>query len=138
MIEKGIYARLAADSTLRGIVATSDSPQLIKVFAGRVEQEMSEPYVMFWRVGTNRPNSIAGHNGAVQALIQVDCFATTYGQLKSMMDAIRLSLDGFKGTMGTEDCKASRLVGEREYYDREAELFVGALDFHLWYVEALV
>lgn len=127
-IEKGVYSRLNADATLTTLVGT-------KVFAGRVDQEVAPPFVMFWRVSGTRPDSLAGHDGMTRALIQVDCFSTTYGQMKSINDAVRLSLDGFKGTMGTETAKACRLVGEREYYDQEAELFVSSLDFSIWYVE---
>ena len=128
MIEKGVYSRLSTDSTLTAIVGT-------KIFAGRIEQEVSPPFVMFWRVSGSRPDSLTGHNGMTRANIQVDCFATTYGQIKAINDAVRLRLDGFKGTMGTEEAKACRMTGEREYYDQEAELFISSLDFSIWYVE---
>ena len=134
-IEKGVYARLAADTTLRTVILTTDSPPVAKVFAQRIEQEVAPPFIRFFRAATHRPGAISGHNGAVRALIQVDVFATTYGEMKTMMDAVRLSLDGFKGAMGTVTSKGCRILSERDYFDAESELFVGSSDFNIWYVE---
>lgn len=134
-IEKGVYSRLTADSTLAPIVSTTDSPALVKVFAARIDQEVAPPFVRFWRVGVRRPDTLDGHNGSVRATVQVDCFSKTYGEMKSMLDAVRLSLDGFKGTAGTEEVKGSRMISERDFFDEEAELFVGSADFNIWYIE---
>jgi hypothetical protein len=136
MIEKGVYSRLAADTTLAPLVSTSDSPALIKIFANRVDQEIAPPFVRFFRIFGRRPDTLAGHNGWTQAGIQVDCYAKTYGEVKAMADAVRLSLDGYKGAMGSQVAKACRMTGEREGYHEDAELHLVQLDFNIWYVEA--
>lgn len=58
------------------------------------------PYVVLRQVGGQIGMNHAGRDALDTARVQVDCFAPTFDQAKTLREAIHSALCGFQGTVG--------------------------------------
>lgn len=81
-----------------------------------------------------------GPSGLVNARVQIDCWARNYTDMITLGDAVRLLLDGYKGTCEGTPITSSRLLNSfdnREISDSSDELSMcrRMLEFEIWYKE---
>ncbi len=84
-----------------------------RMFPQKAPQNVQRPYVVFKRISGNPERHMRGAAAIAQARIQLVSYASTYSTVKSVADAIRLSLDGFKGEVA---------VGSGTFYIRHLSL----------------
>ena len=95
-LEKGLYSLI-----------TGNSPQTTA--AGRVypylPQVVTFPAIRYTRITTTRHQSIDAEVGVTNAVVQVDCMASTYDAAKTLADEVRTILHGYTGAWGSLTCR---------------------------------
>jgi hypothetical protein len=71
---KWIYARLAANADVNALIGAAPSTRCRKV---RAKQNETVPYVVYRRVGSDRPHAHDGPVNPVGARFELDCYAAT-------------------------------------------------------------
>lgn len=69
----------------------------VRVYALRAPQNATAPFVVYQRISRENWRSINEPSGIAQALMQVDTYATTYFEAKTLAASIETILDGFRG-----------------------------------------
>lgn len=92
-IEEALYAHLTSDANVTALMST-------RLYPGRLPQDPTYPAARYSRVTGPRAHGHDGPHSLAWPRFQFDCFGTTYAQAKALLNAIRVSLDGFSGVLG--------------------------------------
>ena len=135
MVEKGIYAILAADTDVSTAVGDRIYPMI-------AEQGAALPYITFQRISANHIDCTTGSSGLAEARIQIDCVATGYLATRTLTEHVRDAMQGYTGVAGTIDIDIIRLLDDRDGLQEEIEgsekvRFVVSSDFAVWFAEAI-
>lgn len=71
-----------------------------RVYAMRAPQNATAPFVVYQRADSDRWRHINGPSGMVQITMQIDIYAATYAQSRSLAVQLEAILDGFRGEVG--------------------------------------
>lgn len=74
-----------------------------RVFAQYVPQGASLPCVRYNRVTGTHERHMEGATGLNDLTFQVDIYSQSYSEVKTIGDAIRIGLDGYKGTVQSDN-----------------------------------
>lgn len=91
-----VYEQLAADTTVTDIVSTS-------IYRGSAPQSAAIPYVVMHEISKPHAHHLGGASGLAMPRIQIDCIANDPDTCETISEAIRDTLDGFRGTLGTSN-----------------------------------
>jgi hypothetical protein len=131
--EKAIYALLAADATLTGLVPAD------KIFpAGRRDQKVGAPAIVYFRVEAGRVYSLQAASGYAKARIRIDVFGGNYPLTKQIAGEVERILSGYRGIIATVNVQAILLLDDYDVVDDQEEIFVTeefhiAMDFRVHY-----
>lgn len=91
MLYRAIRALLAGQAGITALVG-------IRIFALKATKKAEAPYLIFQAVGYGDPTrDLDGPGELVATLIQIDCYAATAEALDTLVRAVRLGVDGFRG-----------------------------------------
>jgi hypothetical protein len=128
-MEGALIALLLADSGLVAIAAA-------RVYPGSRPQGSALPAIVLARVSGAPLYADDGEVGLGQARIQIDCWAATYGEAKTLARAVTACLSGFEGTVGDTVFQFIELDTERDLREGGSDAadypFRTALDFLVW------
>jgi hypothetical protein len=128
-MEEALIARLIADSGVAAIAAG-------RVYPGARPQGAALPAIVLHRIDGAPLYADEGEVGLAEARIQIDCWATTYGEAKTLARAVTGALSGFAGTVAGTVFQFIELDAERDLREGGAEAadypFRTALDFLVW------
>lgn len=132
-IESALYAILAADVTVAGLVGT-------RIFPNVVPQDQSLPAISYQRIATSRVWSLEGPSGLAQPTFQVNCLAATYDALRTLSAAVRAALDGYSGTASSVAVSVIRLIDEGDLPEVSPanladRVFGRRMDFQMYHEE---
>lgn len=131
-IEEAQQTHLEADSGVGAIAGDRGYPWPIPEGA-------TYPAWAYQRVSGPREQNHDGASGMARARIQYTCTANTYGTAKGLANAIRSSLDGYKGVLGgvggvtVEQCW---IDNEYDGYNQSSERKTVRLDVMFYYIES--
>lgn len=91
-VEHAIVDKLKGSAAVNAIVGQRIAPW-------ESTQSLTLPNITYLRVSSNREHIMAGSDGFCHAMIQIDCWAATYSAAKDLAEAVRRTLDGYKGTV---------------------------------------
>lgn len=130
IIEQAILTALLADATLSALVST-------RIYYVKAPQDATTPYVVFFKISSQRVASHDGASGLADARFQFSCFGTTYKSVKDMVAAIQGVLEGFTGTLGTGGVAVNGCYYENEtdLYEPDNKLYHTAVDYRFWHNE---
>lgn len=111
-LEKGLYTMLAGNSP-----QTSAGSRIYP----RLPQGVTFPAVRYQRIVTNRNQSLDATVGVTGAMVQVDCFANSYSEAKTLADEVRSILHGYTGTWGTLTARMVDLQSEQDAYEQDGD-----------------
>ena len=97
--ERKIYATLTGDPTVSGLVGT-------RVYPFTAPQDVTLPYVTYFRAGGTLENGFSGYLGTERPRIQIDCWAATYAGAKALALAVRGAMDA--ATTFSAACESDR------------------------------
>jgi hypothetical protein len=72
------------------------------------------PFVTWRRASIQREQSLATPSGVPKVMVEYQAFATTYEQVRTLADAMRRQLDGWRGTVGSIEIGNVSLEGEND------------------------
>jgi hypothetical protein len=128
MIEQGLTALLAANTTLTGLIG----PRLYPVL---VPEGSAFPCVSYQDISATSDYTLAGAE-TQNKRIQFDVWATTYAQCKAVTKALRNALTGYSGTLldGTRILGVFRVL-ELDDYEPETRTYRTMNDYRFLYSE---
>lgn len=120
---------MANDATVGGLVGGTGSSA--RVYPMILPQGSVLPAVTYQVIDKPRIDtaSLSGHNARVRARVQVDCWAGTYAQVKSLADATRNALL-------TASAFTALNLDDRDLYEDDTHIYRVSADFSVWYLEA--
>lgn len=127
-LEQALYVILTDDATVSGLIGTRVYPLLIP-------QDAALPAIAYQRISRLQIQTQSGPSCLSRARMQLTCVATTYSGVKALADAVRVVLDGYKGTAASVSVGASFLETDADAYADESELFSVRMDFRMWHEE---
>lgn len=136
MIEEGLYSYLSGKAAISALVSTRVYPML-------VPQGATYPAISYQKISGNHVRALSGSTaGLANPRIQINCWARTYSAAKSLAEQVRLAMDGYAGSMGSESVNACFLMDERDQFEpspgNEADrLYCTQLDFEVWHGETV-
>jgi len=96
-LEDAIYQKLLADPDVTAIVGSGNEA---RIFPMILPQNTPFPAVHFSRVSADRTYSMDGKTGLVASRFQFESYSRSPEEVKNLSEAIRRSLEVFKGNVG--------------------------------------
>mgnify|MGYP003557028686 CR=1 FL=1 len=127
-VENALVNILKADSAVAALVVT-------RVFFADAPQTPPVPFILMTRVGTQFVHSLNSNAGLSRARIQLDCYAKTQKEARSVGQAVKDAIDTFRGTNSDVIIQGVLLLDSMDGYDESPELRRVTQDYHVWYNE---
>jgi len=112
MIEAELYAYLTAQSSITNLIGS-------RIYPDVAPQGASIPLVVYSKQSTDRQVTLKRSVGICTARIQLDVFGSSRTVCETIVEAIRLAVDGFHGNWGTTFIHLCRLDSEQVGWDLE-------------------
>lgn len=96
------------------------------------------PVVTYREIASTRAQSHNGPSGLAFPLVQIDCWSDTMLGAETLKEAVRIALDGFKGSMGSTvalDVQAVQLARTRDDYEANTKRYRKTMDFEFQHAE---
>jgi len=110
-----------------------------RIYPLRALQTAVKPFVLYQRISSVRQHSHDGPSGLARPRFQVRCVAGSYGQSRQLADAVRNTLDGYSGTVGS--VRIDGIIFQNEIdtddvaLDAEASTYSVLQDYFVWHGE---
>lgn len=118
--------------TGRSAISTLISARL---HPARLPNDTTYPASVYTRIGGERLHAMGGPVGTGKPVLQLDHFAQTYSEAKSVATAFRQELDGFTGTMGSTAVDCVWIDDEEDIYEEAVKLYRVRQTYTLWHTE---
>lgn len=130
-MEEELRQLLLGDATIAGLVGA-------RVHWQRRPQGMPLPAIVLTAVSRTDEPTLDGPTSPVDRRVQVDAYATTYADAKTLERAVISRLHGFRGTRGNIHFLAVFLVTARDLPEDTETGFLSraSMDFLITYTEA--
>jgi hypothetical protein len=127
-IEAGLNTHLLADSNVTDLVGA-------RIYPLKVPQDADLPAIAYQKISGPRDETQSGPSGLVESRMQLTYQGTTYSEAKLVAEAVRGSIDGFSGTMGSVAVNACHLANEIDGWSVMFEKPTVRHDYLIWYQE---
>ena len=118
-----LVAYLKADATILGLLGTRFSPL-------QLPQGPTYPHLVYYKPSAVRYRNIMnGPSGRVLVRQSLQIFSPKYSDLVTLSNAIRVRLDGFRGTMGSSIIGATKLENEIEFNEPGVQVYSVTQDY---------
>ena len=107
-MQTDLIARLVADADVTALVGQ-------RVSLNRSPQGDGLPRIVITTINTDSEHHLGAATGFKQGRVQIDCHAQYAGDAETLAEKVRLSLDGFRGTMGGTFVSTMHLSDERSF-----------------------
>jgi len=129
-------ARLKANGTVSALVSTRIYPQIAPASGNSPPQDL----IVLSRISANPVDSHDGASGLVAEQLQVSCMGDTHAKAQAIADAVRGSIDGVDGTIGSTTGVRYRRTDERDIPDLDAsnqqrQVYGIQQDYEVWHQE---
>ena len=135
-MEKAIVNILINDSGVTALVGQRIRPIL-------EHQEQALPFVTYQVIDTDHVETMDGAAGLAMGSIQINAFSATYSEAASIIEAVRVALEGKKGTYnsvvvgGIINASGPRDVPQAPTAAKETIVYGKSMDFDVWFTEAI-
>ncbi len=128
-IETGLRSQLVNDTDVAAIVGT-------RVYPVKMPLGYTLPCISYQRISSERYPFLDGPSGRAIPRFQVDCYADTYSEVRDLAGKVRLALDGFKGTLGTEsNVGGISIQSERDLWEDNTDVYRVTQDYLIPHIE---
>lgn len=112
--EEALRRLLLASAEMTALVGT-------RIYPIRAPQTAPKPYVTFNEISADHQEHMRGSSGCVSCRVQFDIIAETYAAVKAIGDRMRLTLQGYSGTVAHEgdSCKIQSISLAGDYDGNE-------------------
>lgn len=115
MIEIDLVAHLKADATLTTLVSG-------RIYPLTAPQNVVKPYITYQVINGNNNQCFSGGIYQKDIRFQIDCWSTSYSNVKAISESVVNSLIGFK---------SSNNINVMDSYESETLLYRQIIDFNL-------
>lgn len=139
-IEQAIYTLLSGDAALTAIVGT-------RIYPLRAPQSGTYPLLVYQQIASQKVDSMQGGSGLDLSLWQFTCWGPDYLVAKQAIEALRILLQGYRGTVtvpaaGTVDIEGAFVEATRDDWDDggapdsgESPMFGAQVDYQINFLE---
>lgn len=127
-IGEALVARLAADGTVAGLVTT-------RIYRNKAPLGTARPYLVYQVIDSFRDHALDGPTGLNAGRVQFSAWAATHLAAKAIADAVRASLDGYRGTLSGVAVRGVTSQNEVDLYDDDTDLEGVVVDFTITFVD---
>ena len=131
-MEEALLERLRATAAITGLLTTKNSRPAIDW----IERSESLPCISLQDVATGRRYAQDGAVNLENPMVQIDCWANSYGEAKVIARAVIVEMEAAETVSGIE-FDESFLVSEREMNPEDLgsgiKVFRVSLDFSVWF-----
>jgi hypothetical protein len=107
VINEELFTRLTADAGVSALVAS-------RVYPHKTRFTPTYPHIVYEVTSDDDEYSMAGEIGLPEANIVYRCIAETYREARALAAAVKTSLSGFSGTLGSHRVRAIFVDGIRD------------------------
>jgi hypothetical protein len=133
-VERALFTRLTEDDPVSELGG--------RLYPVAAPARVMTPYATYARVSAVRARDTLGPSKLVSARFQVDIYADAYSTARAVANAIRVRLDGYRGTIARSDwsCRIEgiSLVTDQDLHEPEIEpqpLFRVSQDYLIHHIE---
>lgn len=127
MIEDGLYAYLIAQTAIKNLIGK-------RLYPDKLPQDPVLPALVYNNVGGSPVNQHSGPATLESTRFQIDAFARTSRDARLLIDAVRLALESYRGSMGDHRVDAvfviDHAVGD---FDEVPDDFRRMSEFQIWH-----
>ncbi|MFA5546647.1 MAG: DUF3168 domain-containing protein [Sphaerochaetaceae bacterium] len=127
MIEQAIRYILVNDATVKAITT--------RCYPVTLPQSPTYPLILYTKISGDRDHVLQGASGMAHPRFQIDAWAETYTAAKTLADAIREALDGYRGTASGTRIGSCLIDSERDIYESEIKIYRVSQDYLVWHDE---
>ena len=106
-IKKGLIDYLLGQTPVTDLVSTRIRP-------GVIEQGLARPHLRVDQTGGEVQYVMSGNSGLAETFLDIICEADSEQAACELAETVRLEVDGFSGSWGSETIKSSFWVGTRD------------------------
>ena len=132
VIEEALVARLAADNTVKAAVAA-------RIYPLAAPQGAAMPFLTYQRISGPREHTHDRAGDLARPRFQFTAVAATYSAAKALINAVRTSLDNFRGTLSGVSVEAIYVENESDVFnlasDQSKTSYATWLDCVVWHHE---
>jgi len=103
----------------------------IDLYPGRATQAAKAPFVVYAITSLEPSPTKQAATGIDTYLVRVNVYDEVLADAEDIADAIRLILDNYRGTVGTETVDGIRMQNESTDYDDGSMYYVKQLDYKI-------
>lgn len=136
-IDSAFYSHLSTHATLTAVVST-------RIYPDVAPQGETFPYVVFSSVAEEHERHAGGGAGLARVNMQIDVYAESTLERRTVVDILRERLHGFRGAMGAESLavRSCAFDGPIMSYEppsdgEEFGIFRGRCAADIWHVESV-
>lgn len=127
-VNEALYELLTANAGVAALVGD-------RVYPVKMPQKAAFPAIVYAKSGGARSHSNDGSSGFNRAVFALDCWAASLAQASAVANAVRLAVDGYRGTVLGVDFNGVFLVGEEEGWDDDRAMAYASLDLEVLHNE---
>lgn len=110
MIDDGIYSYLTSQAALTTHVAT-------RIYPNHAPQDAARPYIIYAKFGGSPVYEMQGETGLANARYRFECVADKPLTAKTVANALRGELSGYRGLMGSDFISSCFLTNDSDDYE---------------------
>ena len=132
--EEAIVSILKNDTDVDGLVST-------RIYPNEVPQGAAMPAISYEQASGDREHTMDGPVGMVDASFVLNCWSETYAGSRTLSGYVRIALDGYSGTVGSQYFWVIFLENESDNLQRIPDVKVirrysKQLTFTVWFEES--
>ena len=138
-VEKGLFQLIQGDPTVSSLVTMANGAGVYWILAPK---GATYPLIVLGTVSTSDTITFGGDAGFRNALFQIDCYASSFYQSRSIAKAVRNVLKSYRGNLPDTDSTAVAGVLQTKDWDMPYEegstgfIFRAMLEFRVWYYDS--
>ena len=120
MLESKLYTALSGSTKITVLSSVST-----RIYPLIVPQQSAFPVITYARISGGQQNDLFGYSGIENPRIQIDCWAETYKEIKTIAENVH-------SVLSTVTTFRAILISDMDFYENDVELYRESMDFKMW------
>ena len=126
-IHEALFSRLSGVAGVTTLVGSSPC----RIYPDEAPQKPTLPYVVYFRVGSERPHAMVADTTIRRARFQFNCYASKSDDARALADAVIAALSRYSGTQATVVIDDIYIDNQIDGVDDDAKLKVSVVDIEV-------